>query len=269
MARVPSHPAIAQSFTRRPEWRMNPVTGEWVIMAPQRSARPMMPETIAAPEPSTEPCPFCAGNEAQTPNELLAYRSAGSTPNGPGWRVRTVPNSFAAVIQGGNPEPSSDGFFARVDGIGRHELFIECPHHESNLARLSLEQVREVVQMWRERLIDAGNDPYLRYAQLFKNHGGDAGASVEHAHSQLIATPMIPLTIQEEMRFASEYFAARRHVLLLRIDSPRTHGKHTAVSASQGCFAFTAYAGRQPFETWIVPTRHLSHLQMITTAGGR
>ena len=105
----------------------------------------------------------------------------------------------------GESKTTTDGFFQRSNGTGRHELIIECPHHERNLTHLGVEQIREVVQMWRERMLDASRDPGLQYAQLFKNHGSDAGASVEHAHSQMIATPMVPRTVREELRFAAKF----------------------------------------------------------------
>jgi len=265
MARVPTHPAITGSYRRPPEWRMNPVTGEWVIIAPERSSRPMLASPHVTPRTVRDPCPFCTGHEWHTPAELRAYRSPQSKPNEAGWRVRCVPNSFASVKPEGNAEPHGDGYFFRADGVGRHELFVECPQHEPNLARLPVEQIREVVQMWRERFIEASSDPKLRYAQLFKNHGADAGASVEHAHSQLIATPMIPPVISEELRFAmlfQEEHDECAYCELLhreRVDGSRE------VAESPSFVAVAAYAGRQPFETWIVPRVHHSNFDAITT----
>jgi UDPglucose--hexose-1-phosphate uridylyltransferase len=244
---------------------MNPVTGEWVIIAPERSARPILIATASTESSNpSESCPFCAGQEWQTPPELNAYREAHSTPNGPGWRVRVVPNSFAAVKPELDPQPTDDGFYFRAAGSGRHELFVECPQHEANLAHLSVEHVRQVARMWRERLEEASRDPKLHYAQLFKNHGGDAGASVEHAHSQMIATPMIPAIVREEVRFAQEFFERHGECCYCELLRRERSDGSREVSESAGFAAFTAYAGRQPFETWIVPKTHASHLERIT-----
>jgi UDPglucose--hexose-1-phosphate uridylyltransferase len=264
MARVPEHPAIVRSYACPPEWRMNPVTGEWVIVAPERSSRPMLLDVCEDPPAADEPCPFCAGNEQQTPSELQAFRAPGTEPNRPGWRVRAVPNSYPAVKALGEPRPVSDGFFHRSNGLGRHELIIECPQHQPNLARLGVEQVREVVQLWRDRMLDARNDPNLRYAQLFKNHGSNAGASVEHAHSQLIATPMIPRTVREELRFAAKFYEERGKCCYCELLCRERDDRSRSVFAAHGYDAFTAFAGRQPFETWIVPEVHRSEFELIS-----
>ena len=264
MPRVSNHPAIVRHYTHPPEWRMNPVTGEWVLVAPERSSRPMMDEAPDEPPTFREPCPFCTGQEWQTPNELAAIRSPDSPADGPGWRVRVVNNAFAAVKPMGPTEPSDDGFYIRANGVGRHELFIECPQHETNLARLSVENVREVVQMWRDRLRDARRDPNLHYAQLFKNHGSDAGASVEHAHSQMIATPMIPPVMQEELRFAARFFEDKGECAYCELLRREKVDGTREVFESPGFAAFCAYAGRQPFETWIVPKVHHSQFELIS-----
>jgi UDPglucose--hexose-1-phosphate uridylyltransferase len=269
MARIPDHPLIRAHCTRPPEWRRNPTTGEWVIMAPERAGKPDFnePRPEAPPEPIEE-CPFCEGNERHTDPELLSFREAGTQPNGPGWRVRVVPNAYAAVKY---PEPAApagvgDSFFQRASGVGRHELFIECPQHEINLTKLPVEQVREVVQAWRERLLDASRDPNLGYAQLFKNHGPDAGASVPHAHSQMIATPMIPVALHEELEFAQHYHHVHGGCVYCELLRREFVSRERVVFEST-CFAvISAYAARQPFECWIVPKQHQSQLESISTA---
>jgi len=264
MARGEPHPAIVRSFTRPPEWRMNPATGEWVIVAPERSARPMMPPEEPGPDQPPDYCPFCEGHEAETPPELLAVRTPGSTPNGPGWLVRAIPNSFPAVRSSGAAEPVSDGFYYRSNGVGRHELFIESAHHEKNLARLPVEQVQRVVQVWLARLREASRDPFLYYAQLFKNHGGDAGASVEHAHSQMIATPMIPIRMREELRYAAEYHQKHRRCVYCELLARELQAGERLVADVPGFQAFVAFAGRQPYESWILPTTHGCRMDRIS-----
>ena len=264
MARIPDHPSIRAHCTQPSEWRRNPTTGEWVIVAPERSAKPDFNDPRIEPTLPDEPCPFCVGEEHNTGPELLVFREPGSTPNGPGWRVRVVPNAYAAVKNTGSADPHGDGFYLRANGVGRHELFIECPQHETNLARLPVEQVREVVQAWRERLLDASRDPNLKYAQLFKNHGPDAGASVPHAHSQMIATPMIPVALHEELEFAQHYHHVHGGCVyceLLR----RENATGDRLIFQTGAFAvISAYAARQPFESWIVPKVHHSQMESIS-----
>jgi UDPglucose--hexose-1-phosphate uridylyltransferase len=267
MARVPHHPLIARHFTSPPEWRMNPVTGEWVIIAPERAARPMLNDSPReSSTPTDEPCPFCGGNEELTPGELFAVREPGTAPNGPGWRVRVVPNRFAAVRSEVVPELNGDGFFQRTAGVGRHDLFVECPEHETNLARLSAAQFRDVIHAWRERVRSASHDPGLKYAQLFKNHGPDAGASVAHAHSQLIATPLVPVTVRDELSFARAFHEERGECVycdLLRRE--RADGARL-IFATERFAVISAFAARQPFETWIIPAAHHSQFELINDA---
>lgn len=266
MAAVPRHPCISAHFTRPPEWRMNPVTGEWVIIAPERAARPMLTDEPPGVAGDDDPCPFCEGNEHLTPGELFALRPGGGAPGSPGWTVRVVPNAFAAVRREGHADPRGDGFYFRANGIGRHELFLECPQHETKLARLDAGQVRRVVRVWRERLRDAGRDPDLKYAQLFKNNGSDAGASVAHAHSQMIATPMIPVTVRDELEFARQFHAGQGTCVYCELLRREREDGTRCVFEADGFGVFCAYAARQPFETWVVPTNHQSHFEMIVDA---
>lgn len=263
MARQQPHPLIVEHSGRPPEWRMNPTTGAWVIIAPERSARPMIQKARISKCQLNEPCPFCAGNEHLTPPELLEIRAVDSGPDDEGWRVRVVPNSFAAVKDVAASVPQGDGFYTSVGAIGRHELFIECPHHESNLGRLDCRQVQEVMHAWQERMRQACDDPQLKYAQIFKNHGADAGASVEHAHSQLIATPLIPVVIREELAYALQYFERQNACVYCELLRRENDAGARLVFETDTFLAFTAYAGRQPFETWLVPKKHQSRMDRI------
>src|SRR5262245_54318196 len=172
-----------------PEWRFDPLTGRRVLISPARAERPR------AVGPA---CPFCEGHESETPPEVLAYRVAGSRPNGPGWRVRVVPNRYAAVRLDADRGSGPPGLPSRVlagleagrhaskPGIGVAEVFLECPQHETAFCNLSAEQVRDIIRAWRDRLRFWEIDGRLAFAQVFKNEGPAAGASVEHCHSQLI-----------------------------------------------------------------------------------
>src|SRR5262249_1931315 len=146
------------------------------------------------------------------------------------------------------------------------ELFLECPRHETNLTRLDVEQVRRVVRVWRERLRDASQDPNLQYAQLFKNHGADAGASVAHAHSQMIATPMLPATARDELDFASRFQEEHNACVYCELLRREQIDGTRSIFESGGFAVCSAYAARQPFETWIVPKTHHSQFEMIVDA---
>ncbi len=135
------------------ELRKDPIVGRWVIIAPDRMSRPQ--NVLDCVELSSEAYdPFLEGNEDSTTPEILAYRVPGSAPNGPGWRVRVIPNKFPAVHVEGQLDKRGDGIYDKMNAIGAHEVIVECPQRESNMSRMSVENIREVFWAYRDRLVD-------------------------------------------------------------------------------------------------------------------
>ena len=191
-----------------PDLRKDPIVGRWVIIAPDRAKRPedfsqQFRETAGRYDP------FAEGHEDATPPEILAYRAHGSEPNGPGWRVRVVPNKFPALQVEGELHKRGDGIYDMMNGIGAHEVIIECPQSETNMSRLSVENIREVFWAYRDRLVDLKRDHRLVHGLIFKNKGAAAGASLAHSHSQLIVTSVVPISIWEEMTGSLEFYNYR------------------------------------------------------------
>src|SRR5918911_969002 len=191
-----------------PELRKDPIVGRWVIIATDRARRPVAPKAEALPTPGGF-CPFCEGSEGNTPFEILAYRDRNTRANEKGWRVRVVPNKFPALQIEGDLHKRGEGIYDKMSGIGAHEVILECPFHETTMANLSEENIREVLWVYRDRLVDLKKDPRLVYGMVFKNVGAAAGASLDHAHSQLIVTPIVPVNVQEEMNGSLEFFNYR------------------------------------------------------------
>ena len=192
-----------------PELRKDPIVGRWVIIAHERAKRPhdFQPRRLPLESPAT--CPFCEGHEDKTPPEILAYRNFGSRPNGPGWRIRVVPNRFPALKVEGSLNKRGDGIYDMMAGIGAHEVIIESPDHHKSMAALPEENIREVLWVYRDRLVDLKKDNRLVHGMLFKNVGAAGGASLEHTHSQLIVTPIVPISVWEEMTGSLEFFNYR------------------------------------------------------------
>ena len=135
--------------------------------------------------------------------------------NGPGWRLRVVPNKFPALRVEGEINREGVGLYDKVSGIGAHEVIIETPNHQDSLATLTPKPFEEVLWAYRARMLDLRKDIRLRYAMLFKNHGEAAGATLEHSHSQLIALPIVPHLVMEEMAGARDYYQLQGAVHLL------------------------------------------------------
>ena len=245
-----------------PELRKDPVLGRWVIIATERAARPTDFKSESAPSKSGF-CPFCGGNESKTPAEIMAYREPGTAPNTPGWRVRVVPNKFPALRVEGDLGKVGYGIYDMMNGIGAHEVIIETPEHVTSMAQMSEGNIREVIWACRDRLVDLKKDRRLVYALVFKNVGAVAGASLEHTHSQIIATPIVPSTVHLEMEGVHEFFRYRGRCLFCDMIQQEVTTETRLVLDNPNFVAFEPYASRFPFETWILPRQHASHFENI------
>ena len=249
-----------------PELRKDPIVGRWVIIAPERLTRPQNVSDDGELDAAAFD-PFLEGNEHATPPEILAYREPHSQPNGPGWRVRVVPNKFPALKVEGDLQNRGEGMYDVMRGIGAHEVIVECPHRESNLGRLPVDAIREVLWVYRDRLVDLKRDSRLVHGLIFKNKGALAGASLDHSHSQLIVNPIIPITIQEEMQGAEQYFRFRNRSIFADMLTQESAERSRIVIDSPNFVVLCPFASRFPFETWIVPKHHESHFENIPRQG--
>lgn len=249
-----------------PELRKDPIVGRWIIIATDRTKRPQefKPEFRQSP---TAFCPFCEGNEDATPREILAYRAPGTMSNQPGWRVRVVPNKFPALQVEGNLEKRGDGIYDLMNGIGAHEVIIDCPRHETNISRLTENNIREVLWVYRDRLVDLKKDRRLVHGLIFKNVGAPAGASIDHSHSQLIVTPVVPISVWEEMTGSLEFYNYRGRCIFCDIIQQELATDSRIVLDTPSFVVFCPFASRFPFETWIVPKQHSSHFENIQRQG--
>jgi len=242
------------------ELRKDPVVGRWVIIASERYARP---DDFRGERPAAKGgfCPFCEGNEDKTPPEIRAWRPHGGRANGPGWRIRVVPNKFPALHVEGDLGKRGDGIYDCMNGIGAHEVIIESPTHVVSLTELEVDRIRELFGVFDERLMDLKRDGRLAFGMIFKNVGAAAGASLEHTHSQLIATPVVPRNITAEMKGAREFYDYRgRCIFCDMIRQELADGSRIVLETPQ-FVAFMPFAPRFAFETWLLPKTHCSHFE--------
>jgi len=225
-----------------PELRKDPITGRWVIISTNRGKRPSDFVRESVQIKGVGMCPFCPGNEGKTPSEVLAYGRNGSGKDTPGWSLRVVPNKFPALGIEGGLDREGEGLFDRMNGVGAHEVIIETPDHRNTLATMPQRAVEETLWAYRDRILDLKNDRRFRYILLFKNHGEPAGATLEHTHSQLIALPIVPKRVREEVETESRVILSTDHFI-----------------------ALAPYAPRFPFEAWILPRQHSSSFENMPT----
>lgn len=248
-----------------PELRKDPVLGRWVIISTERAKRPK--DFKSAPEKKVvdpKACPFCPGNEAATPPEIIAYRKPGTQPNTTGWTLRVIPNKFPALLIEGEINRRGEGIYDRMNGIGAHEVVIETNDHTKDLSDLEIDQFRDVMYAYQERTLDLKKDQRLRYVMIFKNFGAAAGASLEHSHSQIIATPTIPKRVMEEMDGARRYFEYRERCIFCDIVVQETKDRKRLITENNSFISICPFAPRFPFEIWILPRVHASNFEDAT-----
>jgi UDPglucose--hexose-1-phosphate uridylyltransferase len=251
-----------------PELRQDPTTKEWVVIANERAKRPEQFGKRLQREPGTEPttssCPFCPGNEDLTPKEILALRSAGGE-NTPGWRIRVVPNRFAAFLPGTNSQYRNEGpLFHAKGAIGSHEVIIETPHHNRNIALMDTNEIAELLDVFRQRYETLRKDQNVKLILLFRNHGPTAGTSLPHPHSQLVAMPIIPAHIRRKYEVAIEHFDDTGRCLYCDVEEEERSAAKRVVFETAGLLVFHPFASQVPFETWIIPKRHEPCFARIT-----
>jgi UDPglucose--hexose-1-phosphate uridylyltransferase len=239
-----------------PELRKDPVVGRWVIIATERAKRPSdfkVPEQKRA----TGSCVFCEGHEHETPPEIYALRPGASNPDTPGWDVRVVPNKYPALSTVGDPNREGLGMCDLMNGVGTHEVIIETPEHGRDLAELSQDHIAKVLMTYRRRIESLRDDRRLKYVLIFKNQGRAAGASLEHAHSQLIATPITPKRVKEKLAGAKRHYDYRRRCIFCDYIKQEVDLFGERLVLETGHFVvLSPFAARFPFEMWILPKRH-------------
>lgn len=237
------------------EFRKDPVIGRWVIISTERGLRPNdFSATTVATSEST--CPFCAGREHLTTPEIYAVRPENTEPNTPGWSLRVIPNKFPALQIEGHLRQRADGIYDKMNGVGAHEVIVESNQHHLTLADLSEDQIRDIFIAYRSRILDLHNDKRLKYVMIFKNHGLSAGASLSHPHSQLIATPIVPKRVAEELKGAHSYFQYKDRCVFCDIVTQEMEDTDRVIEYNDHFLAISPYAPRCPFETWILPRKH-------------
>lgn len=243
------------------EIRYNAITGDWVIIAVERAARPM---NFADSKPSgnthshVESCPFCVGNEHATADE--EFRLASDTG---GWRIRTVRNKFSALSYNGEPA-ALDPARRTVNGVGRHEVIIETPRHNHFMAFYSASEINDLLSVYLNRFLEFYADPRVRHVILYKNHGPEAGTSLEHPHSQIVGTPVIPGQVLMRIELAKKSMEETGQCLFCKTMAEEITDGNRLIAETEHFVAFIPFASLSPYHVWIFPKVHSA---CFSTAG--
>lgn len=237
------------------ELRRDPIGGRWVIVDTDHSNLPVDYE-FEAFIPTDNDCPFCYGNENLTPHEIESFRDPNTAVNTPGWQVRVVPNKFPALKIEGELDRRGLGIYDILNGVGAHEVIIESPYHHKDTSDLLNEEVEKFISMLCRRSHDLIRDKRFKYLMIFKNYGPAAGASLQHPHTQLIALPMVPKNVLEEIKGAEKYFEFRERCIFCDMMLQELQEKERIISENEHFLSFCPFVSRFPFEIWIMPKQH-------------
>ncbi|RCK79671.1 MAG: Galactose-1-phosphate uridylyltransferase [Candidatus Ozemobacter sibiricus] len=246
-----------------PQLRKDPVLKQWVIISPERGKRPhdFKPER-GGPVDDSGPCPFCEGNERLTPNETMAFRRNGTLPDQPGWWVRVIPDQNPILIPTGDAGRVGIGMFDAMNSIGVHEVVVETPSHHQTLQSATLDQVREVIWAYKQRLLEIKKNPRYKHFLVVKNSGRGV-SNFAHSHSHIVATPIIPKRIEEEIDGAREYFHYHDRCIYCDIIRQEVQEPSRIVLQDNLFLVFCPFASRFPFEMLIIPKVHQPFFETI------
>ena len=237
------------------ELRKDPVVDNWVIIAAERGR---LPADYEAQEetPAGAACPLCEGNERMTPGEIFSVRPGEGSRDEPGWQVRVVPNKYPALRVEGETDRRGIGIFDLMNGIGAHEVVIESPDHQWRMGDGPPEKIQQVLLAYQTRLADLYRDQRLRYCVIFRNYGADAGATLSHPHSQIMATPVVPQRVKSKLTVARDYYRQKERCIFCDIINQELALEERVFFTNDRFVAMAPFASCFPFEMAIYPRTH-------------
>ncbi len=241
------------------ELRREPVTRMWVVTTTDHPKGPSDYLPFKPPYRLQEPeggCPFCPGNEAMTPQETFAMR----TEKGE-WLIRVVPNKFPFFHIEGDFDRRPEGMYDVMEAIGAHEIVVESPFHQQSLATMDPPEIERILLAYRERFMDLKKDQRFEQFLILKNY---PGVFNRHPHSHVIAMPVIPRRIDEEIWGVLDYYQRRERCIFCDMIKEEISAKKRIVLESVHFLVYSPFASRYPFEVWIIPKNHSPDFDQIT-----
>jgi UDPglucose--hexose-1-phosphate uridylyltransferase len=237
------------------EIRQNKATKQWVIYSKARRKRPsdFIEKTKKKSLPAlSETCPFCSGNEHILPPIILEKQNR----DGSQWLTRVIHNKFPALIPEGNLRRYNEGIYIAMEGYGLHEVVIESPYHNKQIADMSHEEVAAVVETYHRRYVELMDEHKNMMTIIFRNHGRLAGTSLIHPHSQIIVTGFVPQYIRWRDEEAQQYYDEWGRCVYCDILEFEMKEQQRVISDNRSFLVFVPFAAEVPFEIWILPKRH-------------
>ena len=257
------------------ELRKDYLLDRWVVIAIERARRPTDFVKQKTETAKNATCPLCLGNEHMTPPAVLVYLSSSGGKivkymeqgnlRSKNWLIRSIPNMYPAFAPPKNPADTEQIMKSSSFGyaIGHHEVLVESPNHSDHPSDTELPQLVQVINAYKDRLIDLSQKPYVQYVQIFRNHGLEAGASLSHAHSQILAMPFIPTTVNQEHAASKNYYTQHNRCVFCDLIKQESKTQRH-INENEHFTVFAPYASVHPMEFWIIPKRHAANFLSLT-----
>lgn len=238
-----------------PKLRQNIITGDWVVISPERSKRPEDYVMAAAPKRGIPAdCPFCLARHD-------AYRFSikeAETAN-----IYTIPNKYPAFVKDTHSViDEGSGFYEDLKSVGGHEVII-IKDHEQDIYEDGETVINELLGVYRQRYLFYEQDPLIEYTMMIHNHGPEAAASIEHPHSQLFASAITPPYIEKELAGSQKFYAKNQKCVFCEMTRIEKEAGRRIIYENDDFLVFTFFAARFPFEIWILPKAHAARFEKI------
>ena len=235
------------------ELRRDPVSGEWIVT-----------EYRSAKRDSVGTCPFCPGNENLTPKPIREYRDTDGS-----WLIRCFPATDPVFVIEVNENKRAEGLYDRMSNVGAHEIIVESRSHTKTISDFTEKELLLLLDVYMERISDLKKDKRFKYVQMFKNHGEVAGSYIFHPHSHLLATPIMPRKIEQELANSKRHYMQKERCLFCDILSQEMRQNKRVVSINAHFVAICPFASRFPYEVWIVPRTHSETFEETREEGAK
>jgi UDPglucose--hexose-1-phosphate uridylyltransferase len=237
------------------ELRKDILLGRWVAV---------LSESMAPSEYNLSPnnlkddknCILCPGRESEIPSEITSIRKPGTNPDTPGWLVKAIPSLDPVFQKEGDLGRKGLGLYDKMNSVGANEILIESPEHTKRPEDIGPEHMAKVITLYKNRLVDLQEDSRVRYILIYKNSGKDAGEIFSHPISFLIATPVIPKKVKDELDSAKQYYSYKERCIFCDIIREELRVGERIILETKHFIAFCPYAAKFPFESWIIPKKH-------------
>ncbi len=235
------------------ELRKDPLSGSWVVVGYKK--------TIVD---NTGLCPFCPGNEYLTPPAIREIRDRDGA-----WLSRCFPAANPVFVIEVDENKRAEGFYDKMANLGAHEIVVESRSHGQTYTTFDPIEMSWVLDMYTERILDLKKDKRFKYVQIFKNYGELAGSYISHPHSHVLATPILPHRLSQELANSMNHYRLKERCLLCDVVSQEIRQDKRIVAITDYFLAVCPFASRFPYEVWIVPRFHDAHFETSLTGHRR